>query len=69
MRRHPHAISEVWRVITDSHTTHDALKTPRNTDIEIYVNGALLHRDEPKVSVYDCGFMLRGGIWEGMRLS
>ncbi len=49
-------------------TTHDALEDPRNADILIYVNGTLKHRDEAVVSVYDSGFMLGDGMWEGMRL-
>ena len=49
-------------------TTHDAEEDPRNRDIKIYVNGEILHRDEARVSVYDSGFMLGDGIWEGMRL-
>jgi branched-chain amino acid aminotransferase len=53
---------------TDSHTTHDAQEDLRNQDIKIYVNGDIVHRDEAKVSVYDSGFMLGDGMWEGMRL-
>lgn len=49
-------------------TTHDAEEDARNRDIQIYVNGALRHRDEAVVSVYDSGFMLGDGMWEGMRL-
>ena len=49
-------------------TTHDAEDDPRNRDIKIYVNGDIVHRDEAKVSVYDSGFLLGDGIWEGMRL-
>ncbi|MBL4629274.1 MAG: aminotransferase class IV [Roseicyclus sp.] len=49
-------------------TTHDALEDPRNADIRIYINGQLLHRDEAKVSVYDSGFLLGDGMWEGLRL-
>ena len=49
-------------------TTHDAEEDPRNKDILIYINGELVHRDEAKVSVYDAGFMLGDGMWEGMRL-
>lgn len=48
--------------------THEALEDPRNADILIYVNGALKHRDEAMVSVYDSGFMLGDGMWEGLRL-
>ncbi|SLN63217.1 Branched-chain-amino-acid aminotransferase [Falsiruegeria litorea R37] len=54
--------------MTDTHTTHDALEDPRNADIKIYVNGDLVHRDDAKVSVYDSGFMLGDGMWEGLRL-
>lgn len=49
-------------------TTHDADEDVRNQDILIYVNGDVVHRSEAKVSVYDSGFMLGDGMWEGMRL-
>lgn len=49
-------------------TTHEAEDDPRNANILIYVNGALLPRADAKVSVYDSGFMLGDGMWEGMRL-
>lgn len=49
-------------------STHDAAEDARNDDILIYVNGDIVHRDEAKVSVYDSGFMLGDGIWEGLRL-
>ena len=51
-----------------SRSTHDAEHDPRNDDLLIWVNGALLPKDEAKVSVYDSGFMLGDGMWEGMRL-
>ena len=53
---------------TDTHTTHDAEEDVRNCDIQIYINGSLFHRDDAKVSVYDSGFLLGDGMWEGMRL-
>lgn len=53
---------------SESLTTHDAMDDPRNRNIKIYINGDLLHRDEAKVSVYDSGFMLGDGMWEGLRL-
>ena len=53
---------------TDRHTTHDAEDDPRNRDILIYINGALKPRAEATISVYDSGFMLGDGMWEGMRL-
>jgi len=49
-------------------TTHTAAEDARNRDIKIYVNGEIVHRDDAKVSVYDSGFMLGDGMWEGMRL-
>ena len=49
-------------------TTHDADEDSRNQNIKIYINGDIVHRDEAKVSVYDSGFMLGDGMWEGMRL-
>jgi branched-chain amino acid aminotransferase len=52
----------------DSHTTHDTEEDARNRDIKIYVNGEIMHRNEAKVSVYDAGFMLGDGMWEGLRL-
>lgn len=52
----------------ERHTTHDAQDDARNQDILIYINGELKHRSEAMVSVYDSGFMLGDGMWEGMRL-
>jgi len=49
-------------------TTHDSEHDPRNDAIKIYVNGELFPRDEAKVSVFDSGFMLGDGVWEGLRL-
>ena len=40
----------------------------KNKNILIYVNGKLMSRDEAKVSVYDSGFMMGDGVWEGIRL-
>ena len=55
--------------MTDTHTsTHDAAADCRNDDIGIYVDGEIVHRDQAKVSVYDSGFMLGDGVWEGLRL-
>jgi len=54
--------------MTDAHTTHDAEEDARNQDIRLWVNGEIVHRNDAKVSVYDSGFMLGDGMWEGMRL-
>ncbi len=49
-------------------TAHDAEDDPRNRNIKIFVNGRLVPRDQAVVSVYDSGFMLGDGMWEGLRL-
>lgn len=49
-------------------TTHQAEEDARNEEILIYLNGEIVPKHEAKVSVYDSGFMLGDGIWEGMRL-
>ena len=49
-------------------TAHDAEEDPRNRDIKIYVNEELVPRERAVVSVYDSGFMLGDGMWEGLRL-
>jgi branched-chain amino acid aminotransferase len=41
---------------------------PRNAGIRIYVNGALKSRAEALVSVFDSGFVLGDGVWEGLRV-
>lgn len=51
-----------------SHSTHDAEEDARNNDIKIYVDGEIVPKDDAKVSVYDSGFMLGDGMWEGLRL-
>jgi branched-chain amino acid aminotransferase len=47
---------------------HDARIDPRNRDILISVNGKLVPRAEAVVSVFDSGFILGDGVWEGLRL-
>jgi branched-chain amino acid aminotransferase len=48
--------------------THDYADDPRNKDILIYVNGDLAPRAQAVVSVFDSGFILGDGIWEGLRV-
>ncbi|MBI1264337.1 MAG: aminotransferase class IV [Alphaproteobacteria bacterium] len=54
--------------MTQPVTTHQAEDDARNEDILIWVNGALKPKAEALVSVYDSGFMLGDGVWEGLRL-
>jgi branched-chain amino acid aminotransferase len=48
--------------------THDYADDPRNAEILISVNGELKPRAEAVVSVFDSGFVLGDGVWEGLRL-
>ena len=54
--------------MSQSTSTHDADRDSRNDDLKIYVNGQIVHRSQAVVSVYDSGFMLGDGVWEGLRL-
>ncbi len=49
-------------------STHDSEQDPRNERILIYVDGKLVPKQEAVVSVYDSGFMLGDGVWEGLRI-
>jgi branched-chain amino acid aminotransferase len=49
-------------------STHAAVADSRNADVQIYINGEFFHRSEAKVSVFDSGFLVGDGIWEGIRL-
>ena len=52
----------------DHVSTHQAEEDARNEAIQIYVNGRILPKAQAVVSVYDAGFMLGDGVWEGIRL-
>ena len=52
----------------DPVSTHQAEDDARNEAILIYVNGRILPKVQAVVSVYDAGFMLGDGVWEGIRL-
>ncbi len=48
--------------------THAAQDDPRNDSILIWIDGDLKPRREAMVSVYDSGFLMGDGVWEGLRL-
>ncbi len=54
--------------LTMAKGTHDFEADPRNADILINVNGTLVPRAQATVSVFDSGFMLGDGVWEGLRV-
>lgn len=51
------------------HGTHNAKHDDRNNQIYIYVNGSFFSRNEAKISVFDSGYLVGDGIWEGIRLT
>ena len=48
--------------------THTTSADERNETLKLYVNGKIVPRAEAVVSIYDSGFMLGDGLWEGIRL-
>lgn len=51
-----------------THGTHNALPDSRNADIKICINGSFYNRNEAKISVFDSGYLVGDGVWEGIRL-
>jgi len=48
--------------------THSYVPDPRNKDVLININGELIPRENAVVSVFDAGFMMGDGVWEGLRV-
>lgn len=48
--------------------SQDFAADPRNASALIYMNGALVAREQAKVSIFDGGFVVGDGVWEGLRL-
>ena len=55
-------------MLDDAHGVHDYVYDERNADILVSINGTLKHRDEATVSVFESGYLLGDGVWEGMRV-
>ena len=49
-------------------STHSAIVDPRNEHVKIYINGTFHSRENAQISVFDSGFLVGDGIWEGLRL-
>ena len=47
--------------------SQDFAADPRNANLKVWLNGALVPTNEAKVSVFDAGFVLGDGVWEGLR--
>ena len=50
------------------HGTHNSEADSRNQQIKIFINGDLFSRNDAKISVFDSGYLVGDGVWEGMRL-
>ena len=48
--------------------THHFVPDPRNAEVLIDINGTHVPRADATVSVFDSGFMLGDGVWEGLRV-
>ena len=48
--------------------SHAHAPDPRNASVRIHVNGRIVPRGKATVSVFDSGFLLGDGVWEGIRL-
>jgi branched-chain amino acid aminotransferase len=48
--------------------SQDFAPDSRNQSVRIWLNGALVPRAEARVSIFDAGFVLGDGVWEGVRL-
>lgn len=48
--------------------SQDFVADPRNEGVEIYLNGAFVPRERAMVSIFDAGWILGDGIWEGLRV-
>ena len=51
-----------------AHGTHEFAEDPRNEGVLVWVNGELVPRERAVVSVFDAGFVLGDGVWEGLRV-
>ena len=54
--------------LTQGESAQGYLADPRNDGVLVYVNGDFVPRNEARVSIFDSGFVLGDGIWEGLRL-
>ncbi|HEX9158868.1 MAG TPA: aminotransferase class IV [Rhizomicrobium sp.] len=48
--------------------SQDYAADPRNENVRVWLNGKLVPRAEARVSIFDAGFVLGDGVWEGVRL-
>ena len=54
--------------MADKRGTHDYVEDLRNAEVMVYINGKFYPRQDASISVFDSGFLLGDGVWEGIRL-
>ena len=53
--------------MVDNRGTHDYVEDIRNLEILVYINGKFYPRQDASISVFDSGYLLGDGVWEGIR--
>ncbi len=48
--------------------SQDFAADPRNANALVWLNGELVPKSQARVSIFDAGFVLGDGVWEGLRL-
>lgn len=51
-----------------SQSAQGYVEDPRNDSVLVYINGAFVPRNQASISIFDSGFVLGDGVWEGLRL-
>src|SRR4051794_19887180 len=67
-RRQGARFRKVTMPLQETSGAQHAADDPRNDTILISVNGEIMARERAVVSVFDSGFVLGDGVWEGLRL-
>jgi len=62
------SVATIADVTPEPRSTHQALADERNELVEIWINGEFFPRHEARISVFDSGFLVGDGVWEGLRL-
>ena len=47
--------------------THDYVEDIRNLEVLVYINDKFYPRQDASISVFDSGYLLGDGVWEGIR--
>jgi branched-chain amino acid aminotransferase len=61
-------LDEIMKTNASKTSSQGYAPDDRNEGVVVYVNGEFCRRDEATVSIFDAGFVLGDGVWEGIRL-